>query len=427
LTGVAAPFLSQYLMESTSASLAPSIKMAVKIKKRIPRPASKKYQREEPITYRQLSIHQRTILENVSRSVHLFSAKRWLILPSLHLGVERYIFLMNLHSITGILRQIRADGARIKMCPPAPSLFITPYDITGPMLKQARNIAIVNNKVRNRFKILARRWKTRNLKRANTEDLLTGEEPKQCICLRDYRNRSEYVFEADTIHKDMYERLLQSYLTFPEPALPRNPYTNELLTFSQFFNVMKQLYQVPAKRVHWALDALFSCCYDLTRFQNIMASKLRQSLIQRIMSTPTNETGIEVLSDFVEDCLEQTILITSEQLLQKRIAMYKWAVRNLTEHPTVCRWRVACYKHQLQRINAIPPTLKQKDELNREIAQLIMQTPQTDLQEAYDSAHPPPPPVAVALNDQDPYAWEEDFGLNHIYIIDIILNDATFI
>lgn len=409
-------------MEQTIVSPAASSKMAVKLQKRVPQPASKKHQRAHYIPYRQLSIHERTILESVAKSIHLFSAKQWLILPSLHLGVERYIFLMNIHNISGILRQIRTDSDRIKAYPPAPGLFATPYDITVPMLRQARNIAIVNNKIRNRFQVLAHLWKARKLKKANTEDLLTGEEPKRCIYLRDFKNRSEYVFEADTIHKDMYERLLQSYYTFPEPAAPRNPYTNELLTFTQFFNVMSQLYQVPGKKIHWALDALFSCSYDLTRFQNTMASKLRHALTNRIMSTPTNDIGMEVLTDFIEDCLEQTILILSEQVVQQRVAVYKWAVRNLTTHPQVCKWRLACYKHQLQRINAIPPTLEQKDEIHREISQLIVQIPQPDLQKAYDSSHPPPPPAV--LDAEDSYAWEEDFGLNHIYII---MNDAALI
>jgi len=393
-------------------------KMAVKAKKRVQRPASK-YRTYDYTPNRKLCIYDAMIIEQVILSIPLFHAKRWLILPTLHLGVERYIFLMNKHHISGILRQIKRDSARIKNYPPPPQLFPTPYDITEEMLSYARNLAIVNNKVRNRFQYLARRWKTSRLKKANTEDLLTGEEPKQCIRLRDYKNRSEYVFEADTIHKDMYERLLQHYYTFPEPVAPRNPYTNELLTFAQFFNVMRQLYKVPGKKIHWALDALFSSSYDIALFQNRMSSRLRQALVQRIMSTPANDTGTEVLIDFIEDCFNQTTLITSEHDIQYRTGLYKWAARNLPTHPQLCRWRTACYSHQLHRINTIPPTFEQKRELNAEISYLIVLTPDCDLQTPYNillATLAPTVQAAATLDSDDSDAWEE-FDLTNIYII----------
>jgi len=402
-------------MAETSSAAAAS-KMAVKVKKRVARPPARR-RPEMPRRPSDLSMEEAETIRYVKSLLPLFTAKRWLILPPLHCGVERYIFLMNQHTIPSILQQIRRDTVRIQTFPPQSQLFTTPYDVTEAMLKQAKNIALVNTKVRNRMQTLARRWKTRRLKQANTEDLLTGEQPKQCIRLRDYENRSEYVFEADTIHKDMYERLLHSYYTFPEPQAPRNPYTNELLTFTQFFNVMTQLYDVPGKKIHWALDALFSCSYDMSRFQNIMASRLRHSLIQRIMSNPTNEIGTEVLADFIEDCFEATILLTSEEVIEYRIRLYRWAARNLATHHQLCRWRMACYKHQLQRINAIPPTLEQKDGLNREIARLIVETPHPDVKKSFDSSAPPPAAAAALNDEEDPHAWEEDFGLNQIYII----------
>jgi len=402
-------------MAETSSAAAAS-KMAVKVKKRVARPPARR-RAEMPRRPSDLSMEEAETIRYVKSLLPLFTAKRWLILPQLHCGVERYIFLMNQHTTSSILQQIRRDTVRIQTFPPQSQLFTTPYDVTEAMLKQAKNIALVNTKVRNRMQTLARRWKTRRLKQANTEDLLTGEQPKQCIRLRDYENRSEYVFEADTIHKDMYERLLQSYYTFPEPQAPRNPYTNELLTFTQFFNVMTQLYDVPGKKIHWALDALFSCSYDMSRFQNMMASRLRHSLIQRIMSNPTNEIGTEVLADFIEDCFEATILLTSEEVIEYRIRLYRWAARNLATHHQLCRWRMACYKHQLQRINAIPPTLEQKDGLNREIARLIVETPHPDVKKSFDSSAPPPAAAAALNDEEDPHAWEEDFGLNQIYII----------
>jgi len=388
------------------------------------------------VSYTRPSLDELRIQGIINQSLPLFTAKRWLILPTLHWGAELYIFLLNLYHISAILKQIRRDYARIKTHPPPPQLFATFYDITGDMLKQARNIAILNNRVRNQFQRLAHIWKSRRLKKANTEDLMTGEEPKHCICLRDYKNNSEYVFEADTIHKDMYERLLQNYYTFPEPLAPRNPYTNELLTFTQFFNVMRQLYQVPGKKIHWALDALYSFSYNLNRFQNIMASRLRQTLIHRIMSNPMNDTGNEVLADFIEDCFKETTLIISEETIEYRYKMWRWAVGKFPTHPQICKWRAACYKHQLQRINAIPPTLEEKNELNREIERLILYVHHDDdvekpykdtlLQappEVPEVPEVPEPPEAPVLNDENFLTWEDEFGLNHIIII---ASDASF-
>jgi hypothetical protein len=384
------------------------------------------------VHYTRLSLDELRIRELINGSLPLFTAKRWLILPTLHWGAERYIFLMNLYHISSILRQIRRDSSRIITHPPLPQLFATPYDITENMLKQARNIAILNNRVRNQFQRLAHLWKTRRLKKANTEDLMTGEEPKHCICLKDYKNNSEYVFEADTIHKDMYERLLQNYYTFPEPLAPRNPYTNELLTFPQFFNIMRQLYQVPGKKVHWALDGLYSCSYNLKKFQNVMASRLRQALIHRIMSNPMNDTGNEILADFIEDCFKETTLILSEETIEYRYKMLRWAVGKFPTHPKICKWRAVCYKHQLQRINAIPPTLEEKNELNKEIERLILEVSRPDIETPYKDSLPPVAPVApdvpdvqvvAVLNDENFLTWEDEFGLNHIIII---ASDASF-
>lgn len=205
-----------------------------------------------------------------------------------------------------------------------------------PMLKIFMQHAIKNQQIRNAFGVLARRWIRSKLSVKNTEDLVTGEAPLASVSLTDWRSRSIYIFEAKTILRDMLSRLLMSYAQFfPDPKVPRNPYTNSELSEGQFYSVLKQLKNLG--ETHWALEALYSSKYNLKEFENDMYTKLKRNIHNSIFSNPTSEVAKDVLLGFIDDQHSE-----HDATYEKDI--YGWAVEDIPHHFRLHEWRIQCAK-----------------------------------------------------------------------------------
>ena len=206
-----------------------------------------------------------------------------------------------------------------------------------PLLQIYMQAAIKNQQRRNAFGRLARRWIQKKLRTKNEEDLVTGEKPLEQVRIVDWSNRSIYEFEAKTICRDMVSRLLvTTWMFFPAPKSPRNPYTNEALTEGQFYSVMKQLRR--HGQTHWALEALYSCKYNLKEFDRDMYMKLKRTHHNTVFSNPESENAKEVLLDFIEDEHK-----SHDMDYEKDI--YVWAVENMSYHHKLHEWRIQCEKH----------------------------------------------------------------------------------
>lgn len=224
-----------------------------------------------------------------------------------------------------------------------------------PILKMYLNVAIKNQRLRTAFGRLAKCWIQKRLRSKNEEDLMTGEEPVEPVVIVDWTNRSIYNFEAKTICRDMVSRLLVTTWTFfPAPKSPRNPYTNEELTESQFYSVMKQLRR--HGQTHWALEALYSCKYNLKEFDRDMYLKLKRTHHNAVFSNPESEAAKEILLDFIED-------EHKSHGIEYEKDIYDWASEHQSYHHKMHEWRVQCEKHY--RIQHFPGD-KDKDEDNKD-------------------------------------------------------------
>lgn len=189
------------------------------------------------------------------------------------------------------------------------------------------------------FRKLAIRWlETRRLKAGNEEDLLTGEAPITPITLTVWPERRRYVFEPDTIRRDMIERLLQHSYLFPKYCLPRNPYTNCQLTPYQFYSIMKQLRAVG--KTHWLLEALQKCKYDINIFKKNFDEPLKRELIQRIFNNPFAPDAIDIVLDFIDD-------MHHENKKYYDNVLYRWAFEQKSKHRRIKRWIQLCKEYQL--------------------------------------------------------------------------------
>jgi hypothetical protein len=247
--------------------------------------------------------------------------QRWLILPNIHHTIHNFIYKSG-NTIPHILNRIK----RKTNC----------YD-DKTFLKSCRAVALRNQRVRNAFGSLARRWIRSKFRPGNDEDLVTGEKPVTPITLTVWSSRRKYVFEPGTIFKDMITRLTMSLCVFfPNPKLPRNPYTNILMTQGQFFNIIKQL---RAKGyTHWTLEALYSVDYDIARFEKEMYVKLKNTILKSLFSRHHDAAGIRLVLEFIEE----------EHMVHKKHyerELYDWAILGVPLHPHISAWRNLCYKY----------------------------------------------------------------------------------
>ena len=205
-----------------------------------------------------------------------------------------------------------------------------------PVLNIYMKFAMRNQRIRNAFGALARRWLRAKLTTKNTEDLMTGEPAVNSITLIDWPTRSKYVFEARTILRDMTSRLMISIATFfPSPKPPRNPYTNEVLTEGQFYSIVQQLRK--AGETHWALEALYSAKYKMKEFDRDMYTKLKRTIHNSVFANPSTDAAKDILLEFIEDeHLEHNIPYEKD--------IYVWATEKQSAHYKLHEWRVQCSK-----------------------------------------------------------------------------------
>lgn len=212
-------------------------------------------------------------------------------------------------------------------CPTHPSTYL-----------KFRAIMLLNQKVKLAFAALARRWiRSKKMRQGNDDDLLTGEPPKNPIVLEDFKGRWKYAFEPSTIARDMISRLTLSIpnTVYPNSMLPRNPYTNQEMTEGQFYSVLQQLRA--CGKSHWALEALYSLQYNITRFESQMYMKLRSTVITNLFANPNNTAANDILLHFIRDEYAHHEIYCD-------YLFYEWAIEHHNKSPHIQQWRALCYE-----------------------------------------------------------------------------------
>lgn len=257
-----------------------------------------------------------------------------------HLDIHTYVEQAG-NTVPQVMRKIHADvtsANRLKHL----NLRIHPFTYVT-----YQHLLIKNQRLRNAFGALARRWiRSKKIRQGNEEDLMTGEVPKTPIILEDFENRCQYSFEPSTILRAMVSRLLLSTaIVFPSPKLPRNPYTNTDMTQGQFLSIVQQLHALG--KAHWAMEGLYSTQYDIEQFAKDMHFKLRSAIIHNIFSNPKDSSAKELILDFIEDEYEN-----HEEAYDH--AVYKWAIENVPESRHMQDWRKLCYEQHRLPYSATP-------------------------------------------------------------------------
>ena len=324
-------------------------------------------------------------------------AKGWLILNHDNWVLTHHLNTIASNAVSGIIR-IRKDIKKYEYTLSGrPYLFVPPGEEIR-FLKEGLRHLQKNQRLINTFRALAHRWLDRRFKPANTEDLCTCEIPRNPVSLRIWSQRTIFNFEANTIRRDMLERIFtQSYL-FPKYFLPRNPYTNSDMTENQFYSVMKQLRKLGFS--HWALEALFECRYNLDKFKEKFGVLVRKEIIEREFKKPSGEI-VYVIQDFMEDHHKK-----NDKTFYS--ALYKWAITSLQNHTRIKLWIQLCKDHHMI-IYTDGNGKEYTAERNRidDVAKRLCGGHICELMDLYDAAHPEEETVSAVASLADVIAARE--------------------
>ena len=246
-------------------------------------------------------------------------------------------------SIVPILEFLKRELQRQKVKYPARINF--PGTVKEILINICDAIQHVKNNQRQimAFRALAHKWLLKSrFKAGNDEDLLTGEVPKRAVTLTVWSERCKYSFEANTIRRDMIERLFQHFYLFPKYLMPRNPYTNCEMTHYQFSNVINQLRAFGLS--HWAFEGLLACKYNIDKFKAMFGEAFKRELILKHFSNLSSPETIEIVFDFIEDQHKE-----NEKYFDR--VLYRWTLENNNRCFKIKKWVAQCKRYHESVVN----------------------------------------------------------------------------
>lgn len=183
------------------------------------------------------------------------------------------------------------------------------------------------------FRCLAALWLYKKYKNRylNTEDPATLCEPIKPIQFFDGRLRGTYTFEATTLKKHIEGSLSYAEWLVPYPKPPMNPLTNIPFTKAQLSKILDDMrsYRIGS----WMFEAYRRLEFILPIFREIFMVPVKIRALEDMVRNPTNETTIELVTEFVEDEFE-----SGEIPFTTHLDIIKWAIEKMSEHPYIKEW-----------------------------------------------------------------------------------------
>lgn len=222
--------------------------------------------------------------------------------------------------------------------------------------EEALQLLDKNHKVRWILKRFLNRIRMMHIKLANETDPITLSPPEHKVYLIRLKERFQYVFEADSVMRDIHNKLLHNQGQFPDPIHPRNPLTNEALNPFEVCSLYKQCKALG--KTSWAIEGFAACQFNTDAFLSQYRKQLRLSALKQILKHTLESDGIELVIEFIE--MQHTYFnkLFSELL-------YRWALLNMSDNPFIYEWKTLC-----KRYNTIEITMDDTMEKIREIIKI---------------------------------------------------------
>lgn len=268
--------------------------------------------------------------------------------------------LNNRKNITAVIRHLK-ESLHDKNKYNIINQFCPEHKVKQEMIKRCLVLAEANQRLHVAFSSLARKWLFKHIKKANEEDLLTGEVPKKLVSVYNWKERRIYNFEAMTILRDMTSRLMNHSYLFPKFLIPRNPYTNIGLNVLQFFSIMRQLHTHGL--TNWKLEALLEAEYSMTVFKEKFGEAIKREIIEKQFTDLKSEETMDIILEFIEDQHD-----LHGQIFNRFI--YDWTLKN-----TNCSaLRMKFWINTCKKYNMMSATVRDREQLIRETAQIELTT-----------------------------------------------------
>ena len=267
-----------------------------------------------------------------------FTMPKWRILPekycdTFHVWMDLIPGNTYLEKQTKLVFQMK-QAQQSHKCP-----FTFPkstLNLQKDFLEKAKHVLLLlkkNQDLRWLFKRFFTKVRIRLFTKVNEEDPITLEPFRQPVVLHSFSQRKTYLFEAESLAKNIHKQFLHSDGHIPHPICPRNPLTNEFFSLYNMVTVFQQCKTYG--HTFWTLEAFQQSHYNLVNFIVFHAKPLRMHALHAIMANHTHWDSKDTLYDFIR-MQHRTHLAAFNSML------YKWALNHLPQHERINKWRKLC-------------------------------------------------------------------------------------
>jgi hypothetical protein len=187
------------------------------------------------------------------------------------------------------------------------------------------------------FRKFLHKWRFSRIKLANTEDLVTSEPPQKPVYIVDWPRRQAYVFEAQTLMKDITARLQHNDGLFEDPQPPRNPFTNTPFTLVQTISVWNSISEAGI-----AVSSLFTL-YRTARYSHLKF--IEENLLYLRLSAHRKTFKEETSYDYKEQMLDFIHLCYTAETLEYNAAAFSYILFNEPKNHVIQKWKRLCEKY----------------------------------------------------------------------------------
>lgn len=200
------------------------------------------------------------------------------------------------------------------------------------------NVSILLNKnqrLRQLFKTLLTAWRIQRLRLANENDPITLSKPEIPITIYSFELAIKYVYDAETLARDIDKKLLNNDGMFPNPVFPKNTLTNVEYTMPQLLSIWHKCKK--AGFTSWAFEAFRLVKFDIDKFLLYHNRILRVNAMRSVLKNSDDIDHFDTLNDFI-------MLHHDHHSIKPVEVTYKRFIKSYPDEPIIVLWRNLCGK-----------------------------------------------------------------------------------
>ena len=192
-----------------------------------------------------------------------------------------------------------------------------------------------NQRVRQLFKTFLTAWRIQHLRLANDYDPITLSKPVIPITIYSFERGIKYIYDAETLARDIHKKLLNNDGMFPNPVFPKNTLTNVEYTIPQLLSIWQNCKK--AGFTSWTFEAFRAVKFDIEKFLLYHNRILRVNAMELVLKNPDDIDHFDTLNDFI-------MLHHDHHGIKPVEVTYKRFITSYTDEPIIVLWRNLCRK-----------------------------------------------------------------------------------